>query len=150
MSHDVHLHVCFPADRNDKVAALAAEVLATLPAGADPDNLCREANWFLADLAKRTGPNPGPKGGLSLWGVVGNYTDEDRFVETLRPFWEKLIDSARGNGDGPMNFERVVVFFEHQGVEAAGAIEIYWGNDRRRTDLRVRRHDRLPFTWMTM
>ena len=66
-----HLHVCFACDTNDGVAALARTHLARLnerPLGEweDYDTRDQEAQWFLEALSDRTGPNPGPKGGLSI------------------------------------------------------------------------------------
>ena len=79
MGHYVHLSVVFACDENDGVAEIAKRYLDTIGEN-------REAQWFLEDLSNRTGRNPGPKGGLSTWGIVGNYTDKDEFIETLRPF----------------------------------------------------------------
>lgn len=84
MSHDVHIHVCFACDKNEGVAELAKKHIRP----EDDRDASEEARWFLKDLAGRTGRNPGPKGGLSVWGMVGNYTAEDVFVDELRPFWE--------------------------------------------------------------
>lgn len=136
MGHDVHIHVCFACSANDKVAALAAR---HLPAVSE----CREATWFLEELAKRRGINPGPKGGLSLWGMVGNYTEEQQFIDILRPFWYDLLSGVPG---GPLDFERVLVFVEHEQNEQALAFEIYLepGDDLVR--LAVRRHE-CPFSW---
>ena len=89
MGHYVHLNVCFACDTNDAVAELAKQHM-------PPEDGNREARWFLQALAERTGANPGPKGGLSTWGIVGNYTDEDEFVETLRPFWKALLSDVDG------------------------------------------------------
>ena len=116
MAHDVHLHVCIPCDTNDGVAALAKKHLELIP------DEHREAKWFLEDLSNRTGNNPGPKGGLSLWGMVGNYTDEDEFVSVLTPFWIELLAGVDG---GPLDHEHILVFSEHEQTEQTQAHELY-------------------------
>jgi len=117
MGHYVHIHVCFACDTNEGVAAIARRHLASVPEG------CREERWFLADLSERTGSNQGPKGGLSLWGLVGNYTNEDKFVEVLKPFWLEVLS---GNVEGgPCSHERILVFSEHEQSERTQAHEIY-------------------------
>ena len=116
MGFYVHIHVCFACDRNDAVATLAKEHAAKLPSDADGE---REAHWFLEDLAGRTGNNRGPKGGLSLWGIVGNYTMPEVFVETLKPFWRDLLAGVDG---GPCDFEHVLVFYEREQSEAEESV----------------------------
>lgn len=149
MGYDVHLHVCIPVTENEPVARLAKKWLAALSEIKDINLGCREALWFLEDLAGRTGRNPGPKGGLSLWGIVGNYTDPEEFAEFLRPFWLELLSGS--DEDYPCEHERVVVLFEREQTEAAGAIEIGWdlpnaepGVERK---LLIRVFEKLPFSW---
>jgi hypothetical protein len=120
MGFYVHLHVCFATDVNDGVAQVAARHLNQLP------DDCHEARWFLEELSARSGKNPGPKGGLSLWGIVGNHTDTIRFAEVLRPFWEELL-SGRVDG-GPHRHERVIIMYEPEQSEATNVIEIGWDN----------------------
>ena len=134
MGHYVHLHVCFSCDKNDLVAALASEHLA------DQD-LTREARWYLEALAGRSGNNDGPKGGLSLWGIVGKGTDGKGFCEALRPFWGDLL-SGEVDG-GPCDFERCLVFEEHEQTERAIAHEIRWEDG----EISIRRFGDLPFSW---
>lgn len=134
MGHYVHLHVCFPCDRNDGVAQLALHHLSLETI----DN--REALQFLSELSRRYGPNPGAKGGLSIWGIVGNWTDEDAFVTQLESFWGELL-SGKIEG-GPCSFEHVLVFVEHEQSEQATAYEIYF-DDR----LAIKKH-LCPFAWM--
>jgi hypothetical protein len=136
----VHLHVCFAANGNEGIARLACHHLESL--GADAD----EASWFLDDLSKRVDENPGPKGGLSLWGIVGNHTDVARFVEVLRPFWADLL-SGRID-DGPCDHQRILVFYEEEQSEAANAIEIGWDDETSESrQLVVTSYARLPFAW---
>lgn len=140
MGHYVHIHVCFACDRNEGVAALAKKCLAPM----SDENSIREVRWFLSDLANRTGFNHGPKGGLSMWGIVGNYTDGPRFVEQLRPFWTELLAEVE---DGPFAFEHVLVFVEHEQSEQATAYEISYNEDM--NELTVKEHA-CPFAWMQM
>lgn len=136
----VHLHVCFAAGRNEGVAGVARRHLKSLSA------VEGEAWSFLDDLSRRVGANPGPKGGLSLWGIVGNRTDAERFVEVLRPFWAELLSGAVENG--PCSHEHVMVFYEEEGSEAANAIEIGWDDEDSATRQIVAAHHRkLPFSW---
>lgn len=139
MGHYVHLNVCFACDTNDAVAELAKKHM-------PPEDGNREARWFLQSLAERTGTNPGPKGGLSTWGIVGNHTDEDEFVETLRPFWKALLSEVDG---GPCSFEHILVFVEHEQTERATAIEIFLGDDDNPETLTIKKHE-CPFAWMQM
>lgn len=132
----VHLHVCFACDENEGVAQLAKKHLEHLADKSGP-----EARWFLESLAARTGYNKGPKGGLSLWGVVGNYTRPKEFAEELTAFWLELL-SGRIDG-GPHDFERVIVMSETEQREAADAIEI-WQEDGQ---LKIVEHEQLPFSW---
>jgi hypothetical protein len=135
MAHDVHLHVCFPCDTNEIIACIAEKHLGMI----DREIYC-EASWFLEDLSKRTGSNRGPKGGLSLWGIVGNHTDEDSFVSVLIPFWSEILSS---NGDGtPLDHEHILVFSEHEQTEKTKAHEIYLDGET----LIIKKHD-CPFNF---
>ena len=137
MAHDVHLHVSFSCDRNDGVAELARKHLPSVEE-------CPEATYFLKALSERTGGNPGQKGGLSLWGIVGNYTDEDQFATILAPFWSELLSSDIDGG--PLNFERIIVFAEHEQTNRATAQEIYLAKRDDPTSLAITKHT-CPFTW---
>jgi hypothetical protein len=145
----VHIHVCFSANGNEAVAELARK---HRPLIQDEDDGHRAVMWFLDDLSKRTGSNPGPKGGLSLWGMIGNYTKVDTFCEVLRPFWEDLLsgNDMRGDDwDGPCSHDHIIVFEEQEQSEAATAYEIGWDdNDGENRKLFIKKHERLPFTWM--
>lgn len=112
----VHLHVAFACDENEKVADLASLWLER-----GGETLSIEAKWFLGDLSERTGANRGPKGGLSLWGIVGNYTDGWRFADSLRGFWCDIL----GCEGGPHRFERIVVIEEEEGSHQARAHMVY-------------------------
>jgi hypothetical protein len=133
-----HLSVIFACDDNDGVAALARGHLESLAADA-PD----ECRWFLGELGRRSGPNPGPKGGLSLWGMVGNHSDAEGFVEHLRPFWADLLSEEIEGG--PCNHEHVLVFYEMEESEHANAFEIARVDD---DTLTITHHADLPFAWM--
>lgn len=145
MGHYVHIHVAFACDQNDGVAELAKRHAETLDEKA-VDGGTRYAKWFLEDLAKRSGENLGPKGGLSLWGMVGNYTEADVFCEVLRPFWTELLSGTIAGG--PNCFERVIVFAEREQTEQAEAYEI-WRDKDGEGDIQIKHH-LLPFAWMQM
>ncbi len=134
MGYYVHLHVCFACDTNDEVAALANQRKESVREH-------KEAFWFLDDLSKRTGRNPGPKGGLSLWGIVGNYSRGDSFCEILRPFWMALLAGVDG---GPRDFDRVIVFEEQEQSERTIAFEIYLESP---DSLIIKTHE-CPFSFM--
>lgn len=149
MSTYVHLHVCFNCDENRSVATLARQHLAQLPSN-DPADVQTgswhfEAQHFLNSLAGRTGPNPGPKGGLSLWGIIGKNTNVAAFCEELRPFWIALLSEIEG---GPLDFNRVIVFEEREQTQAANAYQIGWDNNEHEGRILViKKYERLPFSW---
>ena len=138
MGYYVHLHVCFACDTNEGVAELARK-------HADSVGDCLEAKWFLASLSERTGHNPGPKGGLSMWGIVGNYAEGEVFCDALRSFWAELLTG--GVSGGPCSFEHVLVFEEAEQKECAIAYEI--SRDEETGNLEIKRHE-CPFAWMQM
>lgn len=140
MGYYVHVHVCFACNKNDGVAALAKKHRPLLPSDSEG---VREAGWFLDSLAERTGHNPGPKGGLSMWGMVGNYTRVDEFVEVLRPFWLDLLGDIDG---GPCDFEHILVFEEREQTERTTAYEIIKNDDNA---IEVKKHE-CSFTFMQM
>ena len=143
MSFHVHLHVCFTCDTNDGIAKLAGHHLGTLQDQREK----WYARAFLQTLSQRTGQNPGPKGGLSLWGMIINGKGEaGRFVELLKPFWADLLsESVEG---GPCGFEHILVFYEEEQSGAANAYEIFWDDeDSPERQLIIRHHQRLPFAW---
>lgn len=138
MAWDVHLHVCFACDENDAVAGLAATHLSRDIA------MARECPWaadFLIAVADRRGGNPGQKGGLLLWGIVGNYVIVDEFVERLRPFF---LDLLRGVPSGPLDHEHILVFSEQEQSEQTIAHEIVY--DRDTDTLTVNVHE-CPFSF---
>ena len=133
----VHIHVAFSCDENEPVAKIAAK---HLPLVEDVNDGARAARWFLESLAGRTGRNPGPKGGLSLWGMVGNYTKGDDFVEALMAFWKELFKSGT-----VFDFHRILVFTEQEQSEAADAWQI--GYDEETCEVVVKEFSGLPFSW---
>ena len=139
----VHLQVSFACDENDGVAQLAREHLKHM----DQDSSLY-SRAFLADLSHRSGTNPGPKGGLSLWGIVANGSGiAGEFVEQLRPFWTDLLGEIIEGG--PFGFEHIVVLYEEEQSQAANAYEVYWDDpDSPARKLVVRHHQNLPFAWM--
>lgn len=166
MGHYVHLSVIFACDQNDAVADLAKRHLTRCAESHAPKPGCDicsdgyEARAFLTALSERSGGNPGPKGGLSLWGMIGNYTNGESFVEALRPFWYDLLMGDREHGDawgGPLDHEHILVFVEHEQSEQAEAFEIFLEETdtvqfprRYTSNLIVRHHENLPFAWHQM
>lgn len=136
----VHIHVAFSCDRNEGVGELAAKHLAML--SESDDDAIRYVRFFLTELSERTGENPGPKGGLSLWGMTGNCTRADEFCQTLIPFWGELL-SGHIDG-GPCSHEHVIVFEEQEQSERAVAYEIASDDG---APITIKRHE-LPFAWM--
>lgn len=149
LSTYVHIHVCFACDQNEGVALLASAYLKRL---AEEDANSPENRWwlfdakmFLSSLADRTGSNLGPKGGLSLWGMIGKNTEVGQFCEGLRPFWADLLSDVEG---GPCDFENVMVFEEVEQSQAATVYQIGW--DDCESDQRaiiIKQLSRLPFFW---
>lgn len=153
MGFYVHLHVCFSCDQNEPVAELARVHLDLLKQRPEEDEVCEEARWFLESLSGRTGGNFGPKGGLSLWGITGNYTNPGQFVQDLKSFWENLLGPYSERGDaGPLPFEHILVFYENQESGAAGAYEIYRQDphSQRNREIEIKHNARLPFCWKQM
>jgi len=144
MSYDVHLSVIFPCDDNEPTATLAKKHLALI--GEREDNGGREVVEFLSDLSQRSGRNKGQKGGLSMWGLVGNYTRVDVFVELLKPFWFDLLSLD----ESPLLHEHVLIFYEIEQSEHASAYEIGMTGPtgEPKSELFVRHHEHLPFAWM--
>ena len=144
MSYYVHLLVSFQCEKNEGVAELAQK---HLPLIREADE--QEAISFLEELRSRTGTNPGTKGGMSLWGMVGNRTDPEKFVESLRPFWDDLLRSQIEGG--PLWFNHIVVFYEFEEQNHSNALEIFLTGDFRTPlasrPLVINKHEQLPFQW---
>ena len=117
----VHLHLAFACDNPEALGALADMHLQRMLDGAG-EVPCQEALWFLRHLASRPPLFVGPKGGLCLWGLVGNYTSGVAFVETLSPFWRDLLATDLDGFPGVL--EHVLVFEEPEQFGYATAYEI--------------------------
>ena len=139
MSHKVHINVCF-ACSNDSISKLAKKHMPLKNIKA------YEASLFLQAFWEGKGINSGPKGDLFTWGIVGNYTDEDEFVNTLRPFWKDLLSEVDG---GPCSFEHILVFVEHEQTKCATAIEIFLTDKDDPKSLTIKKH-KCPFAWIQM
>lgn len=136
MGYYVHISVVMSCDENEPVAEVAKNYINTIKD-------CNEAKWYLQELSERKGFNPGPKGGLSLWGITGNYTCSDKFVECLTPFWKELFE----NEIGIFDFEHIIVFSEPEQRKYASCHEISWNKEKK--EVEVKFHN-LPFAWMQM
>lgn len=134
MGFYVHLSIIMPCDNNEPVAEIAKKYVDTI-------EHCNEAEWYLEELSTRKGYNPGPKGGLSMWGIVGNYTSVDEFIDALEPFFLELFKTEAG----PSDFEHIIVFYEREQSEQAKAYEISYDKENHKID--VKEHF-LPFAWM--
>lgn len=118
MRYYVRLFVAFPCYNNDGVAELARKHLVVLQ-GIDE----QAAIQFLEALSQRSGINLGSKGSMSFWGIVGNYTQPERFVSVLRPFWSELLHAEIEGG--PLWFEHILVFFQTEEDVSLNGLEIY-------------------------
>ena len=143
MGYYVHLHVAFACDENEPVARLAKKYLAQLAPKKNSDSL-GAARRFLRALSRRTSANPGEKGGISIWGEIGNYTRGDQFCQILRPFWNDLLTTHPQTG-GPLDFEHILVFCEPENHERTTAYEIFL--DHRTRKLAIKTH-LCPFAFM--
>lgn len=149
MAHYVHVHVSFHCNNNDGVAALAQKH-ARLLDNPEGNNSVRDAQLYLADLAKRTGDNLGWKGGLSLWGMISNHLDPAIFMHALEPFFRELL--YPGVEGGPTTGNYIVGLFEHEGAGSAEAIEVQiidpwplpWSDQ---VELVSKHYKDLPFSW---
>lgn len=148
MGHYVHLHVAFNCGSSEEqLAKAAAQHLASLPVNdaGYPANL--EAGWYLKFLSGGQGIYPGPKGTLSIWGVVGNYTLGDEFVEALRPFFREVLKEVIAP------HRHICVFYEPEQSERCTVFEIFLEElpeGERFGDLVVKRHEDMPFAFMQM
>ncbi len=120
------------------LAAIAKECLPMVSEDRDAEN-------FLKDLSERTGINKGYKGGLSLWGYVGNHSVGERFVDVLRPFWYAVFKAKDEDGDEAilLSHEHILVFVEEEQSEQAQAYEIMLDD----ADTLVIKHHQCPFSW---
>lgn len=131
MGHYVMINVSFRCSENDQVAIIAGRHAGLVG--------CNEAELFLRDLSNRSGPNPGPKGGMSTWGTVANWTSGDEFVTALLPFWKDLLEADLDGG--PFRFHNILVFAEAEQTGQAFAFEISLDGT-----IRVTKHA-CPFAW---
>lgn len=135
MGFYVHLSVVFACDYNDGVAELAKKHFGTIKNN-------KEAKLFLESMAQRSGYNLGQKGGLSMWGMIGNYTDAEEFVDVLRPFWTALL--TEDYEGAPCSHAHVLVFTEGEDNGHANAFEIFLDDV---DDTLVVKEHKLPFKW---
>jgi len=152
MGYYTHIHVCFESTFSEPVAAIARRHLPEVG-----ESRIIEAKWFLESLAERTGTNPGPKGGLCLWGMVANGVPPEDFVAVLGPFWEDILqepDDDELSDISPHN--HIVVFYEGEDSLRCECWEIFRDfekhpmNDPNLPPLTVKHHERLPFIFNQM
>jgi hypothetical protein len=79
--------------------------------------------------------------------MVGNHTRAESFYETLKPFFDEMLRNEVG---GICSHEHIIVFEEKEQTESPTAYEIMLSGDYydESTEIIVKRHDDLPFTWM--
>lgn len=135
MGFYVHIHVAFACDDFDYVSNIAKKFLET----AKLDQF--DEKMFVNDMVSKSGEPKGPKGGLYLWGWIGNYTRVEEFCNNLKPLWKMLLAD---DDDSPFSHEHIIVFEEKEQKEHAIAYEILL-NDK--NDIEIRTHA-LPFAWM--
>ncbi|KKN81427.1 hypothetical protein LCGC14_0320400 [marine sediment metagenome] len=150
MAFDVHLSITFACDDYNEIHPTVEkhlpEVRKAVEFSQHRDGAV-EAQRFLEDLLKRKGDGHcGHKGGLCTWGVVGNYTNTERFVDVLKPFWKDLLTGIdRPDGGSPSDFEHVIVFYEKEQSERAHCYDI-WVERVDDQELKIVHH-KLPFCW---
>jgi hypothetical protein len=139
MADPYYLVISFRCDHNDAVAPLARRYRAQLDA-AITDLEAYEAAWFLEALSERSGDNPGPKGGMSVWGMVTNKLNAADVVHVLKPFWEELITLL----------DRVLVMYQRDEGEGFFVYDIGWDGfppEIAVPRLAFRHYGPLPFGW---
>lgn len=145
MAYDVFLQVTFHCDNYEFVSTRAGEYLLKYFFF---DVYNREALWFLESLNNKQGLNVGPKGGVISWALVSNHTDVEKFIESLREFFEILLGKTCNKKlsipGGPEYCSHIIVIYEPEQSECAHAYEIYWDENHIKEKLIIDRHD-LPF-----
>jgi hypothetical protein len=104
---------------------------------------CKEAEWYLTQLLERKGLAPGPKGGMSTWGMVGNYTSGEHFVQALAPFWFLVLAAQEG---GMGQYTKIMVFVQGEDESKATAYEIFREDPEDDHSMTVKKHA-CPFSW---
>ena len=142
MGYYVHLHVVIDCGESPQLAALARTHEQRLSDWASLEHYLDPDAWrLLTDLGQREAPlSPGPKGDLTLWGYVGNYTNVERFVTQLTPFFRDLFSMSR---DRPAY---VSVFAQEEQTETARLVQIRPRSHDDPTNLEVREFYDLPFS----
>jgi len=134
VGHYVHISVVMSCNNEEKLIAIAKNHIN------DPD-LSFEASGYLRYIIQGKSVATGPKGSLSTWGMVGNYTSHENFVDGLVPFWSDLYK----NDDVLFKFERIIVFCEPEQSQRAECYEIRYDAQQKGV---LRAFHSLPFAWM--
>ena len=151
MSHSVHIQISFVCNDNTPIAALAEKHIGLVEKrvkAALPHLVCPEPVLFLKALSQRTGGSEGGKGrgGISFWGWIGRYVDEEEVVDYLSPFFKDMLTGEVG---GILSFEHILLFSEHEGNECCSCYEIMLSKNPE-DDLVCNVHENLPFSWNQM
>ena len=142
MGFYTHISVVFSCNEKEGIITCAKDFLTKN--SLDSEDGSREAKWFVEDCATGRGYVCGPKGALYTWGLVGNYTNAEKFVEVLMPFWDQLLGKAKDCG---FDFEHINVFYEPEQSEQAQCYEIYREAHDKKGAILIKHHDALPFCW---
>lgn len=153
MGYYVHISLAFSCNSYDDLAPIASKSLLEV----DTPHFERHAKWFLEHLSEQSGTLPGPKGGICTWGMTGNGVSGQNFVEDLIPFWELLFKE-----EILLDFEHIVVFCEPEDSHVT-VFEIYQYPEgcpessqkgemmiQTKQNLRIYRHEDVPFRWNQM
>lgn len=136
MGHYVHFSVCYSSDLDKK-----AELEKLVNRFQAPPDIPIEADMLLQAILDPKNYNCGRKGELFTWGIVGNYTSAESIVQLLAPFFEEQLRRELG----PLDFDHIIIFEEHEQTEQAQCWEIYLeGNENGKL---VIKHHMLPFCW---
>jgi len=150
MGFYVHLSVTFNANSEDigKLKPIVAKYRKYIKkewddVSTDGKHECEwssEAYWFLDALLDKKNYNCGPKGELFTWGIVGNCTSAENFVDSLEGLFEQMLKGEVSI----MDFEHILVFWESEQSEQANAYELFLDDDTKKI---VKKEHELPFCW---
>ena len=88
MGFYVHLQVSWGGGSSVAVPQIARKHLEKLTCK-DKETF-NEAHWFFESVISGKSFFGGPKGDFWAWGVIGNYTNVEEFIELTKPFFMEL------------------------------------------------------------
>jgi hypothetical protein len=154
MGQGVHIQVTIPIRCSpDEIKALASDLVKTnwfdeirpLEIGSTREGGETEAQEFLTDLSEGNFHYKwGNEGDVLVWAMVGNWSNPDRFVDLLMPFWETVFDPTRKIL--PMYWLRILVVYSVCCGEDSGVFEIGWScEDQNARKIEIRRFPHQEF-----